>query len=478
MSAYVILAAGRGSRMGRIGEGLHKALAPVDDRAVITHQLDNAPAGARVIVCVGHRADQLRDFIALAHPQLRVTFVDVAGWDQPGAGPGTSLLAARPFVGADDMVVTTCDTLWRRDDTLWSGSWVGVAAMPAGTHPNRWCRIDIHDGHIAAIVDKDDQPTTTPLPVFVGLARITASDLPAFWQRLAAAEVIACERQLSGGFTAGMPVRRIHWTDTGDETSYRQVAAHRYGYDNLKSDQATYLSPTRVVKFSADGHAKFVERAAILGDAVPQPIRQRGSFVSYPYIYGVTGYRAADHEGPTFTQRLLRWHAVHHLPVTPVDPYTAAERFYFDKTTKRIAMLPLDLQQQATAALERINWNDLVEGVEPGWFHGDFTYANVIVNHRITGIDWRPDFAGELWGDLRYDHAKLLAATYVHWDRARRGDITPWRHGPDHAAVIRDYVGHRADVDTIAGLTLLNSAPLHAAPIDAMLVRRGVELLT
>src|SRR5689334_1684934 len=99
--------------MGRAGESLHKALVPLDGKAVISHQIALAPPGARIIVCTGYRAAQVQDYLELAHPDLEVTYVVVKGWDQPGGGPGHSLLAARPLLAAgEDLIFTSCDTLW------------------------------------------------------------------------------------------------------------------------------------------------------------------------------------------------------------------------------------------------------------------------------------------------------------------------------------------------------------------------------
>src|SRR5690348_1231518 len=118
--------------MGRAGDSLHKALVPLDGKAVISHQIGLAPPGARIIVCTGYRAAQVRSYLV------------VKGWDQQGGGPGHSLLSVQPLVMADeDLVFTSCDTLWHPDEELWQGnvSWAAVAPVPAGTAPERWCRI-------------------------------------------------------------------------------------------------------------------------------------------------------------------------------------------------------------------------------------------------------------------------------------------------------------------------------------------------
>ena len=143
--------------MGRVSELLHKALVPLAGRAVLSHLIELAPRSAKIVVCVGCRADQIREYVALAHPQLNVTFVDVADWDQPHGGPGASLLAAKDVIDGD-LIFTSCDTLWQQDQTLWQTdhSWAGVAPIPAGTPHARWCRVGLSwDGTVEGVYEKN-----------------------------------------------------------------------------------------------------------------------------------------------------------------------------------------------------------------------------------------------------------------------------------------------------------------------------------
>jgi aminoglycoside phosphotransferase (APT) family kinase protein len=118
--------------------------------------------------------------------------------------------------------------------------------------------------------------------------------------------------------------------------------------------------------------------------------------------------------------------------------------------------------------------------VRPGVFHGDLNFGNVLWADDglppLKAIDWREDFAGCVWGDLRYDRAKLMAGCVVHWERARRGDFTPWKEGERYLRMFRD-AWQDPSIEVIAALSLLNSAPLHAAPLDEVLVARGTAWL-
>lgn len=504
MTAFVILAAGRGTRVGRVGEKLHKALLPLNGRAIISHLFDLAPPDARIVIVVGDRSDQIRDYVALAHPGMRVEFV----LDRDPRGPGASLLTARGVVGDDDLVFTSCDTLWTRDDDMWKQdrSWVGVAPVPAGTQPERWCRFDVDDDRVVAVLDKVPGGNAAS-PAYVGLARISAADLPVFWEGVIGGSQVENELQVSGGFDAILKfsdwvsppspllgTRRIHWTDVGDEAGYRRAVAEFTGYDWTKLHQATWVLPDtgRVVKYHADpdviGHR--FQRGIKIGEAVPQLTGRRGLMLGYHYVHGVTAYQAmAQGSGHIVTQSLLEWFdrnfwSRRTYGYNKVDAMRAALRFYQRKTYDRVQMLREPLRAQAEDAVSKVNYLALANGIVPGAWHGDLNFGNIIVSSdSFYGIDWREDFAGETsYGDLRYDVAKLLAGTVVHWDNARRGDFRPWSSGPMYAHEIRNWIqdhaaGHAKHIEIIGALSLLNSAPLHAEPLDEILVARGAAWL-
>lgn len=502
MTTFVVLAAGRGSRLGRIGDELPKALLPLDGRAALSHQFELAPPGAMLVVVTGYRADQVEEYVRLAHPDLDVTLVREERW---GRGPGASLLEARDVVGDDDVVFVACDTIWERDPTLWDGdeSWVAVAPIPAGTPAARWCRVvpDASGDFVARIDDKtpDVEPGSLCWTAF---ARVTRESLPIFWRALEDADARAGEIQFSSGLDAvlasGEPlgVRRVGWLDVGDEQAYRAALVARAGYDPLKPDQVTYVLPDqgRVVKWHVDTQKLRwrVERAKQLGDVVGRPVEPIGmTMIGYEFVEGITLY---DVSATSARRGLLDWWERHlwSTRTSYVDrPRSWREhttRFYRDKTFSRVMSLDPTLRSVALDAVTRVDWDALVEGCVPGTFHGDLTYANVVLRADaqepwFTGIDWREDFDGEVtWGDLRYDLGKLLSGTVFHWENAAHGDFRRWEEGPELRRSIEDAVVNRFDLDVddvrrIAALCLLNSAPLHAAPMDEILVTRGARWL-
>jgi dTDP-glucose pyrophosphorylase len=503
VTTFVVLAAGRGSRLGRLGDELPKCLLPLDGRAVLSHQFELAPPDARLVVVTGYRADQVEEYVRMAHPDLDVTLVREARW---GRGPGASLLETREVVGDDDLVFTACDTLWEQPvGGLWAtpdASWLGVAPIPAGTPAARWCRAVLDESGQYVLQLDDKTPDVAPNSyASTALALVCRDDLPTFWRGLVDADRVAAEVQLSAGLDAvlarGVPLeaRHVSWLDVGDEQAYRTALAATAGYDPLKPDQVTYVLPyqRRVVKWHVDpGKVAWrAERAKLIEDAVPRVIEPVGrTMLAYEYVPGPTVYEA---DTTTVVADLLSWwderfwSTQHRFLERPPGWRDLTMRFYRDKTFSRVMALDSALRAVALDAVTRVDWESLVDGCVPGVFHGDLTYANVVTwdddwNARFVGIDWREDFAGETsWGDLRYDLGKLVSGTVVHWGRAAHGDFRRWADGPLHRGVIElhasDLGVDPADVRRIAALCLLGSAALHASPLDEILVARGCRLL-
>jgi hypothetical protein len=477
----------------------------LSNKAILTRQFELAPVDARIVIVTGYRAEQIQDYVRLAHPNLDVTFVHDGRWaDVPG--PGASLLCAAPFVPfEDDLIWVACDTLWDRDEDLWESneSWLGVAPLPTGTPAARWCRVvPTVDGYFAQRID-DKTPDVAPGSVVsTALGYVVAGDLPTFWRGLEDAETRAGEVQFSSGLDAivksGQPLglRFVNWLDVGDEQAYRTAQATFGAYDNVKRGQATYVIPPRVVKFNTDTNKIRwrVERATALGDVVPLSILPSGiDMMAYQYVDGITAYAAIEADPlADVTHRLLNWwkHMFwdeRRFVKVPGNWYGTVMRFYRDKTFSRVMALPRELQVIALDAITRVDWYGLIEGVVPGAFHGDLTYANVIIPSddrlgEFMTIDWREDFAGELeCSDLRYDLAKLLGATEFHWENAEHGDFRYWRQREtERAQIIKFTIEHELrvrDIELLAGLTLLNSASLHAPPMDEILVARGARWL-
>ena len=107
----MILAAGRGTRLGALGERVAKALVEIDGRSLLAHHLDFlAPQGVEmVVVNASHLAQQLIEFAAerSGPPELRVVLED-----EP-LGTAGGVIHALPQFSTEPLLVYYGDVIAR-----------------------------------------------------------------------------------------------------------------------------------------------------------------------------------------------------------------------------------------------------------------------------------------------------------------------------------------------------------------------------
>lgn len=96
---FICLAAGQGTRLGRLGRYLQKCMYPVGLKAFLEHTLEQLLASGvcdvgrdRLSLVVGHHADQLRDYFGDEFNGLRIHYVEQV--ERRGTGHALSLAFA------------------------------------------------------------------------------------------------------------------------------------------------------------------------------------------------------------------------------------------------------------------------------------------------------------------------------------------------------------------------------------------------
>ncbi|MFB6128742.1 MAG: bifunctional sugar-1-phosphate nucleotidylyltransferase/acetyltransferase [Halorhabdus sp.] len=154
----VILAAGRGTRMGPLTESTPKPMLPVAGRPLVAHVADAAvDAGAtELVVVVGYEAEAVRSFFGETYRGVPVTF---AVQDEQ-AGTADAVRAARPELDGA-FAVLNGDNLYdpagieRLFDSAPSLATYEVA------DPSNYGVVSVTDGVVTDIVEKPTDPPTS-----------------------------------------------------------------------------------------------------------------------------------------------------------------------------------------------------------------------------------------------------------------------------------------------------------------------------
>ncbi|HUV38478.1 MAG TPA: sugar phosphate nucleotidyltransferase [Planctomycetota bacterium] len=157
----LLLAAGKGTRLGNHAEDVPKALVRVGDETLVEHNLNRLLALGleHVVVVIGHLADRVVDHLA-DHPHRdRIEFVEQT--EPLGTGHAVSIcrdaLRAEPFVlcYCDNFTPYRLDPLIREHETRHH---VVTLALYHCTDPTRHGIAQVEDGRIVDMVERPEHP--------------------------------------------------------------------------------------------------------------------------------------------------------------------------------------------------------------------------------------------------------------------------------------------------------------------------------
>lgn len=126
----VILAAGMGSRLGALAQGLPKSLLDVGGQSILARMIDHIMACGieDAVFILGHMEQHIRDFVRGSFPALAARFI--VNEDYAGTNTGFSLMLAEGMTGGGAFVKFDADVVFERDI---------LARLLASPHENVLC---------------------------------------------------------------------------------------------------------------------------------------------------------------------------------------------------------------------------------------------------------------------------------------------------------------------------------------------------
>ena len=128
----VILAAGRGTRMGALTETLPKPLLELDGKTLLEYKLDALPESVDgVVMVIGYLGDRIRERLGEAYAGIPITYVTQDVLD----GTAGALWTARPYLDGR-FVVMMGDDIYAKEDVatcLGMDDWAMLVSEYRGT---------------------------------------------------------------------------------------------------------------------------------------------------------------------------------------------------------------------------------------------------------------------------------------------------------------------------------------------------------
>jgi NDP-sugar pyrophosphorylase family protein len=165
----VILAAGRGARMGHMTEEIPKPMLPIRGRPMLEHIIERLDeAGIRdALIVIGYHGDKIEQHfrsIPAAAPGVQLSFTP----QNPVNGTGSGALCARNFAGSDPFLLLYGDILCEPVEytraaaiLLANAKTTAVVAVKAVDDPWQGAAVYEHRGRITRILEKPPRGTST-----------------------------------------------------------------------------------------------------------------------------------------------------------------------------------------------------------------------------------------------------------------------------------------------------------------------------
>ncbi len=507
----VIPSAGIGSRLSGRCDHINKTLVPVANKPIIAYIIDKFDPKIEIVIALGYKGDLIRQFLKLAYPERKFTFIDIDPYDGPNSGLGYTLLSCKHELQCP-FIFFTNDAIVQEDIPLPDYNWLGYSHTPAGTD-YRSVVLDPWDRDIAkGLCEKG---ANTENGAYVGICGI--KDYEYFWQLMEHEDA----RRLGESYALGkmmdrsIKAKKFTWLDTGT------TEAMEFANNTLKSDGDPVILPkvneciwfcnNKVIKFSTDARSvgRKVTRATFLKGYVPTIVDSTDNMFCYNRVDGEIMSKAIT---PIMFRRFLVWLEPlwESRPAIPEFEHKCLQ-FYKEKTKQRIddyfrrfgykdeEQIINDVRVPTTyCMLNNIDWKNVVIG-SPTRFHGDLHFENILctpATDEFCLLDWREDFAGSLVvGDIYYDFAKLLHGFIISHELINKNlyeittqsdnlikfDFLRKHSSLQLEADLRHYVMEKGydwkKVKILTALIYLNIAALHHEPYCHLLFVLGKLLL-
>lgn len=504
MKANILIStAGPGTRMAAEYPEIHKSLLPFKGKPILFEIINKIPKNFLICIILGHKSEQIKNFLAIMFPKRRFEFVYVDDWTSKNSGTAHSLKFATDVI-QESFWYLPCDGVYTEMNffSIKPSEDLFIVSKIKSNEANEYLTVELKKNRIVSKKFKKEADKQNTY-AFTGAMRIL--DKNKFFAEL---EKLNSKEFVDVINPGALTYISENWIDLGNLKSYKKNNSARV-FDFSKKDEFTYEFEKCIIKWWANPTIAQLKmkKPNHLPEAFPKNSINIGEFYRYDLAKGVTFY---DHINPDNFKNFLDWMVTKVWKRTNLDIASDLSKFYKEKTISRIKMLGDRLNSKEYNPInvdgidvknwrhyfEQINWNMLINSNSPAFIHGDLQFDNIIYDKktgRFVLIDWRYEFGNqELYGDLYYDFAKLLGGILHNYKLIKNGELN-FYFNDGSAKTITPSVQNRAElikilektalnlnldltkIRLLVPLILWNMAPLHHEPFSGICWSLGLK---
>ncbi len=508
--------AGIGARLDNITKFINKSLVEVNNKPIITHIIEKFDEKQEFVIALGYKSKLVKDYLKIAHPNLKVQFIEVKKYFGRGSGLGLTMLLSKKFLQCP-FIFISCDSFIQNTNIPKpTYNWMGFSRE---CNPKLYRTILHKKGEIKSILEKNSK--IKRLKNYIGICGIKS--YKEFWdamdfnkETINTGEVKGLKKILK---KKKIFSEEFNWFDCGNLNSLKKI---RDIYNNTginilpKDNEAIYFVKNNVIKFSKSKNfiKKRVKRQKVLKNFTPKIIDFEENFYTYKKVNGKIFSEINSIKNFKILMKFLKnfWKLKKLKNQNEkISFFNNCEKFYKKKTLERIDDFykKYRIKDNSTLInkietpplkeiLKKVNWKEIKHGI-PGNYHGDLHFENILMNKkkRFTLLDWRQDFGGNIfYGDIYYDLAKLMHGMIISHNiikkngfkillRNKNKKISYSFHRQKlNKIILKDFekwiILNGYDLKKVRILTsliFLNIAPLHHCPYSIFLYYLGKNLL-
>ena len=480
--------------MEGVNSEIHKSLLPIGNKSILSHIIDALPTDASIGLLLGHKSEQVTDYLKLLYPNRYFEKIYVDDWESEKAGTFRSIQCAEEFL-TGPFWYFPCDGIFKRNllDLKFNSDHFFVQKVDSIAQSN-YTVFTTENNQIKTIIPRGASDENGF--VFTGIMYI--EDSTKFINDLRKKGV----QDFAENISIDSNVFEIDdWIDLGNPDNYTKELNKNQKFDFSKSNEITYIHENTIIKWWSDSNtAKAKEgKPSKFPRLFPNNIKSASNFQVYDKAKGESLYSCVNKSVfEEFLNRMKKEFWQNHN----IDISNDVDEFYRNKTLTRyekarnileITKINLNKVNGENVAdmsmyLNSVDWEKLKLNFVCTPIHGDLQFDNVIYNdEKFTLIDWRPTFGLQnVYGDVYYDFAKLLGGMKLNYLKIKNGEFN-LRIERDqvfiHYPMVENYDElfevfcnflkvNEFDLDRVKGLVpiiYLNMAPLHSEPFASFL---------